>query len=54
MSDPIRETGFPILGFITILCLKFRALFKVSNEDDIRNTVVPRSKDQNLIELLRV
>ena len=26
LRDPIHETGFPKLGFITILCLKFRAL----------------------------
>ena len=26
LLDPIHETGLPILGLITILCLKFLAL----------------------------
>ena len=30
---PIRETQFPILGSVTILCLKFRALYGVRLEN---------------------
>ena len=30
LPDHIDETGFPILGFIPIPCLKFRALYKLS------------------------
>ena len=47
-ADPIHEIGFPILGFITILCLKFRPLaFPVESQKSLNTRLKTNYLPQN-------
>ena len=47
-NDPIHEIGFPILGFITILCLKFRPLaFPVESQKSLYTRLKTNYLPQN-------